>query len=642
MVLTDALAVSRLEARLFRSVPRLLVSLVGIVLIPALYGFIYLESVWDPMIYTREIPAAIVNLDRGTRAGGAAVDLGADVTAMLKAKGPFAFYESDDPELARQQVREGKSLFALIVPPDFSEAALGAAAEGSGRIVVYASEGNNYAGAGFAKRFADELGRQLNDTIAERRWTEVLGASASSSDRLERLREGLAQLRTGTDGLEAGLRQAESGSARLATGVGEQAVGVSRLVDGMRQFGAGARALDARRPPAEDLARLKAGATRLSDGHAQLLAAFPPLDDGAQRIAEGAGALRREAEDLPFIGTRLAAAAEPLADGAARLRDGLQSASQGASQLAGGAQGLSRAVAQTADGVAAFAGGVSALAARVPADTQFEPLVSGGTTLTGAAGELRLGLARLREGATRLDHGLRALQASLPSGASSVSGTASGLAAPVRTQLEIHAPVRTSGMGLAPNFIPVSLWLGAVMTAFVFHLRQLPDTVAGRSRTGLLLGKLGVLWVVNLAQTACVFLMVWVLLGIEPVHRAGLATTMAASSLTFMLILFALVRAFGDIGKALALILLVLQLSAAGGVIPVELTSDFYRAISPWLPFTWSIRAVRASTFDALGGDWVAAVSVLGTFAIGAGLFARFVGRWVFVPEQAYRPAVDI
>jgi hypothetical protein len=35
-------------------------------------------------------------------------------------------------------------------------------------------------------------------------------------------------------------------------------------------------------------------------------------------------------------------------------------------------------------------------------------------------------------------------------------------------------------------------------------------------------------------------------------------------------------------------------------------------------------------------------VSVLGTFAIGAGLFARFVGRWVFVPEQAYRPAVDI
>jgi hypothetical protein len=62
------------------------------------------------------------------------------------------------------------------------------------------------------------------------------------------------------------------------------------------------------------------------------------------------------------------------------------------------------------------------------------------------------------------------------------------------------------------------------------QLRRVPDTMAGRSHLGLLLGKVYVLWAVNLAQTACVFLMVWVLLGIEPVNRVGLAATMVASS----------------------------------------------------------------------------------------------------------------
>ncbi|MFM1987304.1 MAG: hypothetical protein RJA99_261 [Pseudomonadota bacterium] len=642
MFLSDAFAVSRLDARLFKRFPRLLLSLVGIVLIPALYGYIYLESVWDPMTYTREIPAAIVNLDRGTRSGGTEVDLGAEVTRMLKARGQFAFYEVDDPETARRQVREGSSLFALIVPREFSEAAVGAAAEGSGRITVYASEGNNYAGAGFAKRFAEEIGHQLNDALAERRWTAVLGASASTADRIARLRGGIAQLTAGAGTLEAGLRQAESGSARLAAGAGEHAAGVERLVDGSRQLGAGVRTLDARRPPADELVKLKAGAARLVDGHVQLQAAFPPLDDGARRLAEGATALRDESADIPLFGSKLAAAAEQIGEGAGLLRGGIRTVSQGATQLAGGARELSRGVTQASDGFTAFAGGVSALAARIPPDAQFDPLLAGGTTLTASAEELRAGLAKLRDASSRLGLGLRTLETALPNGVQGVSGTPGGLAVPVRPQLEIDAPVKTNGMGLAPNFIPVSLWLGAVMAAFVFPVRRLPDDMAGRSRLGVLLGKLYVLWAVNLAQTACVFLMVWVLLGIEPVHRVGLAATMVASSMTFMLLMVALVRAFGDVGKALALILLVLQLSAAGGVMPVELTSDFFRAISPWLPFTWSIRAVRASAFDALGGDWVTALSMLGVFAAGAFLFAWAAGRWILVPPQEYRPAVDV
>lgn len=81
---------------------------------------------------------------------------------------------------------------------------------------------------------------------------------------------------------------------------------------------------------------------------------------------------------------------------------------------------------------------------------------------------------------------------------------------------------------------------------------------------------------------------------------------------------------------------------ARAGVMPVELTNDFYRAISPWLPFTWSIKAVRASAFGALGGEWAAALGVLAIFCAGTFLFCLFVGKWKFVKPQDHRPAMDI
>lgn len=84
-ILRSALAVSQLESRLFRSFPKLRVSVLGIILIPALYAFIYLNSVWDPATQTGNLPAAIVNLDQGAQVGETPANLGAEVVRALKA-----------------------------------------------------------------------------------------------------------------------------------------------------------------------------------------------------------------------------------------------------------------------------------------------------------------------------------------------------------------------------------------------------------------------------------------------------------------------------------------------------------------------------------------------------------------------------
>lgn len=638
----NAFAVARMEATLFSRFPKLRLSVVGIALIPAIYACIYLGSVLDPASQTAHLPAAIVNLDKGAQVGEQRVDLGADLVVALKAKKAFGYYDSTDEKAVRQDVRNGKSLFALIIPEDFSASAMSARAPGAGRLVVYASEGNNYTGAGFAKRFSSELGHQLNETLNEKRWATVLGVSASSADSLQRLREGVATLQQGATRLNEGLLAAKQASAKLAGGSTALSTGVSTLTEGVKQLHAGASTLASRSPAPEDLRRLSAGAAQLANGHVELRRGLAELERGNQRLIEGAEKMRDDTKDILLVGDRIAAGANELANGGKQLQAGLQAAGQAQGRLGDGAASLAKGVDQLTEGFGTYAANVNLLANKFPPDARLNELSAGAKTLGEGNTKLSAGVAELQSGSSLLASGLQTLAAALPASSPGLQGTPAGLANTVTPDIQIDAPVQNNGMGLAPNFIPVALWMGAVMTAFIFHLRLLPAGAEGHSRPALLLGKLTILGSINIVQALCVFGLTWLLLGLTPVHAAGLVLTMIVSSLTFMLVILVFVRAFGDAGKAMALILLVLQLSAAGGVMPVELTNDFFRAISPWLPFTWSIQAVRASAFDAFGGAWGQALAVLGAFTVVAFTLSLVIGKWRFVGPDEHRPAMDI
>jgi putative membrane protein len=83
-------------------------------------------------------------------------------------------------------------------------------------------------------------------------------------------------------------------------------------------------------------------------------------------------------------------------------------------------------------------------------------------------------------------------------------------------------------------------------------------------------------------------------------------------------------------------------MSAAGVLLPVELTPELFQAMHRWLPLSWVVRAFRASLFGAYDGAWAGAWAAM--FAIGAGALALAVvfGRWRPVPAEAYRPAMEV
>jgi len=88
--------------------------------------------------------------------------------------------------------------------------------------------------------------------------------------------------------------------------------------------------------------------------------------------------------------------------------------------------------------------------------------------------------------------------------------------------------------------------------------------------------------------------------------------------------------------------LLTLQLAAGGGVLPIELSGDLFRALHAWLPFTWAVRALRASLFGAFDNGWWQAWSVLAGIGCVALLASAFVGRWTSVAEADDRPPLNV
>ena len=125
----------RLEARAFARHPKLIAATLAVALVPALYAFIYLSSVWDPASRIGALPVGLVNLDQGVEYRGQVFNAGWEVAAALRKKHSFGFRDFDNEADARQQVRLGAMAFVLIIPRDFSSNAIPGHEAGAGKLV---------------------------------------------------------------------------------------------------------------------------------------------------------------------------------------------------------------------------------------------------------------------------------------------------------------------------------------------------------------------------------------------------------------------------------------------------------------------------------------------------------------------------
>jgi putative membrane protein len=600
------------DAALLRRFPRYALAVSVIAMVPALYALIYLTSVWDPNSNTRALPVAIVNLDAGLQYRGHVVNVGGELTKGLMASGTFGYRTLPDAAQARLAVQHGTLSFAIVIPQDFSANAVPGVQPGAGKVTVIVSEGNNYAAAGFGRRFAQDLGHKANEILNEQRWAQVLASADGSGRSLDDLRAGVGQLRSGLQALEVDIAR----NTALA----------SLWAAGARQADADLHRLTEKWLPEVDPRPLRGGLQRLAQRPRDLSVALEQVRSGADKIVDGAAIA--QAAGTEDGGDNTPAGSAELLVGRAQLRDGLLASTETGARMGAGLVRADARLGQMADGFADLGESVQGLGRALAQTVLLESPSAGGKAMVQAVAQLRFGVD---------------LAGSvLPASTAKPDGSARGLADSVEPALVILAPVENNGSAFAPNMVAMALWLGAVMIVYVFAMQTLAQEHASSSRIARTLGKFAVPAATSVAQVVLILLtLVWGL-GIRMPEPATFTLILLVCAWAFLAIVYLLVRAFGEAGKLIAVMLLTLQLAAGGGLLPIELSGGLFQTLHAWLPFTWVVRALRASLFGAFDNGWLPASASVAAVGASALLAAAFVGRWKLQPAADVRPPIDV
>jgi putative membrane protein len=286
-----------------------------------------------------------------------------------------------------------------------------------------------------------------------------------------------------------------------------------------------------------------------------------------------------------------------------RLADGAEQVADGADQLADGVPQLVGAIGDAADGAGRLV--VDEPARAVGADQ----LQDGGTQLADGADQLSVGALKLRDG-------LRDGSGQVPDYDESERKTLARTAAtPVQDAADRVHPVKNYGEALAPYFISLALWVGAM--AIYLLLRPLSAraiaSTTGSIRTALAGYVPGLL--VSVVQVALLLTVLQVVIGVEPANQPLLIGISLATAAVFTAVNQMFVALFGGAGRFAALVFVSLQLTSAGGTYPIETSPAFFATMHDVLPMTYTVHGLRAAL--AGGSDGVVRdFLVLGLFTV--------------------------
>ena len=197
------------------------------------------------------------------------------------------------------------------------------------------------------------------------------------------------------------------------------------------------------------------------------------------------------------------------------------------------------------------------------------------------------------------------------------------------TTQEIYA-IANYGSAMTPFYSVLALWVGG--TILVALIKVKPDT-AGLSNPRsyqLFFGRYLLFFVCGQIQAAIIVLGDIYLLHCQILYPGLFWLTAALASFTFTLFIYAMALAFGDVGKAAAVVVMVIQIAGSGGTYPIETLPEIYQKIYIFFPFPYAINAMRETIGGMYGSDYMKYLGELLLFAVAA-LLIGLVIRLPFV-----------
>lgn len=295
-----------------------------------------------------------------------------------------------------------------------------------------------------------------------------------------------------------------------------------------------------------------------------------------------------------------------LYDGGNNLIVGANKLGNGLLQLNNGLNDLNSSTPELVSGVNQLYNGASSLSDGT------NQLYNGASSLGDGTDQLYNGANNLSDGTNKIYNGSKELSDKLSNGARNInknlknSSTAMGdfVAQPINVETKHLFADETYGIALAPYFIPISIWVGALLMFFVVS-DEVDKDIKVKAKS-IVFGKYLVYIGIGSLQAVCVSTAV-LFIGIRPSNLFVFYLFNIFISFVFIAIMQCLIFLLKDVGRLLGIILLVLQLASSAGTFPIELSPKFYRVISPFMPFTYVVSGLRevinGINYSILGKD---------------------------------------
>ena len=615
------------------------IAMLTVVLLPLLYGAMYLWAFWNPFDKVNLVPAALVNEDTGAVVDGRAVHAGDEVAAGLIKSGELDLHEVSAQDAA-DGVASGKYYFSVTLPKDFS-AKVTSPAGGDpepAQLRFDFNGANNYLATVIGQNAAQQVLSKVSASVGEQTISTVLTGLTDAG-------QGLVKAADGAGQLETGLTAANSGAHDLATGANTLAAGLTKAETGSAQLVAGTTKLDKAVHTATDpllkvldtvstaginpdhvadAAQHLSGAVQsttdriaaLNINYAQAKVIVdqvvttlrnspdPTVHDlgeflaGAQKILEAKGLDPATDTGLANLRANAADLQTQLGDPNSQLRTFLTDALNG--KLRSDVVSLRDGVDQLNSGAAQLNNGLGQLS-------------DGGNRLAAGAGQLADGTAKLQAGSAELADKLKEGSTQVPSWTPQQrQQVAQTVAAPVSLDMVHHNEVDTFGTGFAPFFLPLALFIGTVIIWMLLKPLQSRPIVNGLGALRVVLASYWPALLIVCCQVLVMYVVVHFGVGLNAKYPIATVVFLLLVGAAFLALIQAFNALFGvAVGRVVTLAFLMFQLVSAGGIYPVETTAKPFQYFHPVDPMTYAVNGLRELTVGGIDARLATAVVVL-------------------------------
>ena len=658
------------------------VVVVAIALLPSLYAWLNIYSNWDPYGNTGGISIAVASLDEGyTDEDGTYENKGNDVVADLREATSINWVIVDTEEEAKGGVESGDYYAAVVIDKQFSRNMFRMLTDWTGKpaITYYENAKKNAVATKITDTAVETLKRSISENYLEvviggiMEQSNLLAADLTADDPEAAVKGVLYQAQ---DLLHACGRMMDAFETAGGSGVSESSAAAleAAVANINKNLPDGAQLQQTAAEIQMQLNTALARVERVLDRMNSAIENAPDQKETQQKLLDAADTMDKTADALETWAAGLEAS------GTEAGKTQAEAARQTAAECRKTAKQL-RALAESPDSADLLADcdalvkSLRTMADKIPVtskalqkelDTvagQVADTMEGMAALAGDAKAMKTALAETTDAVgdtmTLLRPATEKLLTSLESTIDDLEGLTTdeymdtlvnilggdpavyGQYFPEMVQTSVNAvyPIANYGSAMTPFYTVLAIWVGGVILSSLIKIHARTEGLIDPKPAELYFGRYLFFFVLSQIQAAVIVTGDLYILKVQCLHPGMLYLTGALTAFTFSLLIYSLALSFGDVGKAIVVVIMVMQIAGSSGTFPIELLPAIYQKIYRFFPFPYAIDAMRECICGMYGNYYWQQIGFLLLFAAAAlviGLLVRrpFMGLNRFMEEK--------